>query len=166
MWHHRHSIGRLRCDPRVRARKDPVEVTRGEARPLRSISNPMHLAMKCFSTLGRDRLATYEPRTPFSVRHGDTACLMPTPRATWLEEPHSVDPDLSRPLSISQTPPLRVRCRAAASCAVVPACADDGESYLREPSPHSMARFRRQGEWAGRVPSCRARRSLSRSPWE
>ena len=107
-------------------------MTRGEARPLRSISNPMHLAMKRLATL-----------------YGGTACLMPTPRATWLEEPRSVDPNLSRPLSFSQTPPLRVRCRAAASCAVVSACAEDGESYLREPSPHSLARFRRHGRMGG-----------------
>jgi len=36
---------------------------------------------------------------------------MLTPRAAWLEEPHSVESDLSRSLSLSQAPPLRVRCQ-------------------------------------------------------
>jgi len=49
---------------------------------------------------------------------------MPTPRATWLVEPHSVESDLSRPMSFSQAPPLRVRCRSAASCAVRSTCVE------------------------------------------
>jgi len=65
---------------------------------------PMHLAVKRLSPLA----------------NGDAhARLMPTPRATWLVEPHSVEFDLSRFLSFSQAPPLRVRCRSAASYAVI-----------------------------------------------
>jgi hypothetical protein len=134
-------------------------VTRGEAHPLWSISKPMHLPMSVFQRLGVFSTPHHERLS--ALWHGDTlwirqARLMPTPRATWLEEPLSVDSDLSHPLSFSQTPPCRVRSRTAASCAVVSACADHGEFYLREPSPHLRTRIRRQQAWAGRVPSCRA----------
>jgi len=90
---------------------------------------PMHLAVKRLSPLA----------------DGDAhARLMPTPRATWLVEPHSVESDLSRFLSFSQAPPLRVRCRSAASCAVARLTPLHGESDLREPSPHSVTRVRHQ----------------------
>lgn len=130
-----------------------MEVMRGEAHPLRPIS----------STDASSRRATLAASTVARSR------LMPTPRAAWLVEPLSVEPDLSRPLSFSQAPPLRVRCRSAASCAVdrlspnslylSPPCGgfQDGESDLREPSPHSVIRVRHQRALAGRVPSYRAR---------
>jgi hypothetical protein len=76
-------------------------VTRGEARPLRPISIPMHR--------GGERLSSL----PNRWRMSDRAALrpryrapMPTPRATWLEEPRSVDPDLSRLLSFPRAPPF------------------------------------------------------------
>jgi hypothetical protein len=79
-----------------------VEVMRGEAHPLRPISYP---DASC-------RVATLAAATVVLTHR------MPTPRAAWLVEPLSVEPDLSRLLSFSQAPPLRVRCRSAASCAV------------------------------------------------
>jgi len=85
------------------------------------------------------------------------AHLMPTPRAAWLVEPLSVEPDLSRLLSFSQAPPLRVRCRSAAFCAVDRLAPTYGESDLREPSPHSVLRVRQHRALAKRVPSCRSR---------
>ena len=70
------------------ALEDLVEVIRGEAYPLRPISIPMHLAVKQLSPLA----------------NGGSCEPMPTPRASWLVEPHSVDTDLSRSSSHSQAP--------------------------------------------------------------
>jgi hypothetical protein len=119
-----------------------VEVMRREAHPLRPIS----------STDASCRRATLVA----DCRWRDSR-LMPTPRATWLVEPLSVEPDLSRLLSFSQAPPLRVRCRSAASCAVHRLSPTYGGRHLREPSPHSVIRVRHHRALAKRVPSCRAR---------
>lgn len=58
------------------------------------------------SSLRPRHRAASAPLGVITVAH---ARRMPTPRATWLEEPLSVEPDLSRPSSPSEAPPLRVR---------------------------------------------------------
>jgi len=69
-------------------------------------------------------------------------------------------------MSFSQAPPLRVRCRSAASCAVRPTFVEVcGESDLREPSPHSVMRFRHHSSMdrTRSIVSCEARLRVPRS---
>jgi hypothetical protein len=85
------SDGWLFTDPVSSRSRISNQVTHGEARPLRPISRT---EAPCRGTLCKERSLPVELLAP-----------VPTPRAVWLEEPRSVESDLSRPLSFSQAPP-------------------------------------------------------------
>jgi len=99
--HHRHSVsGGCRRSPQF-ALENRDEVVRGKTHPLRYELASPDASSRCGSS-----------RSP---RRWSESLRMPTPRAAWLEEPLSVEPDLSRPSSLLEAPPIRVRFRTAAS---------------------------------------------------
>jgi len=84
------SDGWLQTESREFALQDSLQVMRRKAHPLRWNPVPRHRAVERVATT----FLPVELLAPVS-----------TPRAVWLVEPHSVESDLSRPLSFSQAPP-------------------------------------------------------------
>ena len=85
------SDGWLQTESREFALQDSLQVMRRKAHPLRP--NPSYRGTAPWNVL----LAR-----PLPV---ELLAPVPTLRAVWLEEPRSVESDLSRPLSFSQAPP-------------------------------------------------------------
>jgi hypothetical protein len=117
-------------------------VVRGKAHPLRyELASP-----DASSRRGSSR----------SPQRWSETLRMPTPRAAWLEEPLSVEPDLSRPSSLLEAPPVRVRFRTAASRATHRLSPIGDHSTSENQAPTSRRGLGVGEAWAGRVPSCRS----------
>jgi hypothetical protein len=134
------------------ALEDRVEVMRGEAHPLRSIS--------VTDASCREELSVV--REPCD---GGAFARMPTPRATWLVEPHSVESDLSRSCHSRRHRLFGSDAVRQLPAPYVPTFVEVcGESDLREPSPHSVMRFRHHSSMdrTRSVVSCEARLRVPR----